>query len=36
MDMIFCARQLQEKWIEHPMIFYQIFVDSTKAFDTAQ
>ena len=34
MDMIFSARQLQEKCIEHRVALYQVFVDLTKAFDT--
>ena len=33
-DMIFAARQLQEKCIEQRMPLYQVFVDLTKAFDT--
>ena len=33
-DMIFAARQLQEKSIEHRVKLYQVFVDLTKAFDT--
>ena len=32
-DMVFTARQLQEKCIEQRMILYQVFVDLTKAFD---
>jgi hypothetical protein len=34
MDMIFSARQRQEKCIEHRVALYQVFVDITKAFDT--
>jgi hypothetical protein len=34
MDMIFSARQLQEKCIEQHVPLYQVFVDLTKAFDT--
>ena len=34
MDMIFSARQLQEKCIEHQIALYQVFVDLTKAFDS--
>ena len=34
MDMIFSARQLQEKCIEQHVSLYQVFVDLTKAFDT--
>ena len=33
-DMIFSARQLQEKCIEQQVPLYQVFVDLTKAFDT--
>ena len=33
-DMIFTARQLQEKCIEQRLPLYQVFVDLTKAFDT--
>ena len=33
-DMIFSARQIQEKCIEQQMPLYQVFVDLTKAFDT--
>ena len=33
-DMIFSARQVQEKCIEQQMPLYQVFVDLTKAFDT--
>ena len=33
-DMIFSARQLQEKCLEQCMPLYQVFVDLTKAFDT--
>ena len=33
-DMIFAARQLQEKSIEQRVKLYQVFVDLTKAFDT--
>ena len=33
-DMIFIARQLQEKCQEHNMDLYMTFVDLTKAFDT--
>ena len=33
-DMIFSARQLQEKCTEKQMPLYQVFVDLTKAFDT--
>lgn len=33
-DMIFCARQLQEKCIEQNMGLYAVFIDLTKAFDT--
>ena len=33
-DMIFCLRQLQEKWIEQDRPLYIVFVDFTKAFDT--
>ena len=32
--MIFSARQLQEKCIEHRMRLFQVFIDLTKAFDT--
>ncbi|XP_014787969.1 uncharacterized protein LOC106881952 [Octopus bimaculoides] len=34
MDMIFSARQLQEKCIEQDMDLYQDFIDLTKAFDS--
>ena len=34
MDMIFSARQIQEKCIEQQVPLYQVFVDLTKAFDT--
>ena len=33
-DMIFVARQLQEKFREHHQDLYLAFVDLTKAFDT--
>ena len=33
-DMIFSARQIQEKCIEQHVPLYQVFVDLTKAFDT--
>ena len=33
-DMIFCARQIQEKCIEQNKDLYILFVDLTKAFDT--
>ena len=33
-DMIFTARQLQEKCVEQQMPLVQVFVDITKAFDT--
>ena len=33
-DMVFSARQIQEKCIEQQMPLYQVFVDLTKAFDT--
>ena len=33
-DMVFTARQLQEKCIEQQLPLYQVFVDLTKAFDT--
>ena len=33
-DMIFSARQLQEKCIEHMLPLIQVFIDLTKAFDT--
>ena len=33
-DMIFSARQLQEKCIEQNMGLYAVFIDLTKAFDT--
>ena len=33
-DMIFAARQLQEKCIEQHQDLYMTFVDLTKAFDT--
>ena len=33
-DMIFSARQLQEKCIEQGRDLYQVFIDLTKAFDT--
>ena len=33
-DMIFTARQVQEKCIEHQLDLYQCFIDLTKAFDT--
>ena len=33
-DMIFSARQIQEKCIEQQVPLYQVFVDLTKAFDT--
>ena len=32
--MIFTARQVQEKCIEHQLDLYQCFIDLTKAFDT--
>ena len=35
MDMIFFTRQLQEKYIEHHITLYQVFVNLTKTFDTA-
>ena len=34
MDMIFTARQLQEKCREHQRELYAVFVDLTKAFDS--
>jgi len=34
MDMIFIARQLQEKCREHQYGLYAVFVNLTKAFDT--
>ncbi|XP_014784919.1 uncharacterized protein LOC106879754 [Octopus bimaculoides] len=34
MDMIFSARQLQDKCIEHRIALYQVFVDLTKSFYT--
>ena len=33
-DMIYSARQIQEKCIEQQIPLYQVFVDLTKAFDT--
>jgi len=33
-DMIFAARQLQEKCLEQQMDLYLVFIDLTKAFDT--
>ena len=33
-DMVFAARQFQEKCIEQQVPLYQVFVDLTKAFDT--
>ena len=33
-DMVFSARQLQEKCIEQNLDLYQCFIDLTKAFDT--
>ena len=33
-DMIFSARQIQEKCLEQNMDLYQCFIDLTKAFDT--
>ena len=33
-DMIFCLRQLQEKYIEQDRPLYMVFVDFSKAFDT--
>ena len=33
-DMIFTARQLQEKWQDQNVDLYMTFVDLTKAFDT--
>lgn len=33
-DMIFTARQLQEKCIEQNLDMYAVFIDLTKAFDT--
>ena len=33
-DMIFVARQIQEKCIQQQIPLYQDFVDLTKAFDT--
>ena len=33
-DMVFSARQVQEKCIEQHVPLYQVFVDLTKAFDT--
>ena len=33
-DMIFAARQLQEKAVEHHVGLYTTFIDLTKAFDT--
>ena len=35
MDMMFCLRQLQEKCIEQDRPLYMVFVDFSKAFDTA-
>ena len=32
--MIFTARQLQERYLEHNEDLYMTFVDLTKAFDT--
>ena len=32
--MIFSVRQLQEKFIEHRVPCFQVFVDLAKAFDT--
>ena len=32
--MIFCLRQLQEKYIEQDRPLYMVFVDFSKAFDT--
>ena len=34
MDMIFTARHLQEKCLEHQRELYAVFVDLTKAFDS--
>ena len=34
MDMIFCARQLIEKTIEHEESLYVVFVDLRKAYDS--
>ena len=33
-DMVFSARQIQEKCIEQRVDLYQVFIDLTKAFDT--
>eukprot|EP00106_Octopus_bimaculoides_P007002 XP_014774444.1 PREDICTED: RNA-directed DNA polymerase from mobile element jockey-like [Octopus bimaculoides] len=34
MDMLFAARQVQEKRLEEQMPLYQVFIDLIKAFDT--
>ena len=33
-DMIFCLRQLNEKYIEQDRTLHMVFVDFSKAFDT--
>jgi len=33
MDMIFCLRQTQEKYIEQNMPLYAVFIDFTKTFE---